>query len=197
MLVKGDLLREIADKNIGNSATSMEKQAIASLVTRLEECNPNPKPLEAPHLLDGNWRLLYTTSRELLGLNNIPLANLGNIYQCVRVKDAKIYNIAELSGLPSLAAIFSVSARFEPQNERRVDVKFNRIVSGFQSLLGYRSPSQFIERIESGKNFRFQAIDFSIPDGNQQGWLDITYLDEDLRVGRGNQGSIFVLDKAS
>ena len=197
MLVKGDLLREIAGKNIGNSATPMEKQAIASLVTRLEECNPNPKPLEAPHLLDGNWRLLYTTSRELLGLNNIPLANLGNIYQCVRVKDAKIYNIAELSGLPSLAAIFSVSARFEPQNERRVDVKFNRIVSGFQSLLGYRSPSQFIERIESGKNFRFQAIDFSIPDGNQQGWLDITYLDEDLRVGRGNQGSIFVLDKAS
>ncbi|MDY6941178.1 MAG: PAP/fibrillin family protein [Cyanobacteriota bacterium] len=197
MLVKGDLLREIAGKKMGILATKIEKQAIASLVTRLEECNPTPNPLEATHLLDGNWRLLYTTSRELLGLDNIPLANLGEIYQYVRVEDAKIYNIAELSGLPLLSAVVSVCARFEPESDRRVTVKFERAISGFQNFLGYQSPKQFIDGIESGKNYRFQAIDFPIPDGNQQGWLDITYLDRDLRIGRGNEGSIFVLDKAS
>ncbi|MBE9039272.1 PAP/fibrillin family protein [Oscillatoriales cyanobacterium LEGE 11467] len=197
MLVKGDLLQAIASKNIGISATKIEKQAIASLVARLEGYNPNPNPLEVPHLLDGNWRLLYTTSRELLGLNNIPLAKLGNIYQCVRIKNAKIYNIAELSGLPYLAAILSVCARFEPQNSQRVNVKFERAISGFQNILGYQSPEQFIDRIESGKNYRFGAIDFLIPDGNQQGWLDITYLDDNLRIGRGNEGSIFILDKVS
>ncbi|HAJ61284.1 MAG TPA: fibrillin, partial [Cyanobacteria bacterium UBA8543] len=26
-------------------------------------------------------------------------------------------------------------------------------------------------------------------------WLDITYLDKDLRIGRGNEGSVFVLTK--
>jgi hypothetical protein len=27
----------------------------------------------------------------------------------------------------------------------------------------------------------------------QTGWLDITYLDEDLRSGRGSEGSVFIL----
>ena len=30
---------------------------------------------------------------------------------------------------------------------------------------------------------------------NNNGWLDITYLDEDLRIGRGNEGSVFVLSR--
>ncbi|MGL4881863.1 MAG: PAP/fibrillin family protein, partial [Waterburya sp.] len=29
----------------------------------------------------------------------------------------------------------------------------------------------------------------------QKGWLDITYLDEDMRIGRGNEGNVFVLTK--
>jgi PAP_fibrillin len=193
MMIKGNLLRELADKNRGINATETDKQFIRSLVAQLEECNPNPKPLEVPQLLDGNWRLLYTTSQELLGLNNIPLFKLGNIYQCVRVGDAKIYNIAEISGLPFLEGIVSVAARFEPVSDRRVNVRFERAISGFQRLMSYESPNSFIEQIESGK--KFAAIDFQITAREQRGWLDITYLDETMRVGRGNEGSIFVLDK--
>jgi PAP_fibrillin len=40
-----------------------------------------------------------------------------------------------------------------------------------------------------------KAIDFNITNRDQKGWLDITYLDDDLRIGRGNQGSVFVLTK--
>jgi hypothetical protein len=118
---------------------------------------------------------------------------LGQIYQCVRTAEAKIYNIAEISGLPYLEGLVSVSARFEPVNERRVNVKFERSISGLQRLLGYQSPSNFIEQIEAGK--KFPAIDFNIESRDQQGWLDITYLDRDLRIGRGNEGSVFVLTK--
>ncbi|NEP29276.1 PAP/fibrillin family protein, partial [Moorena sp. SIO3I6] len=41
----------------------------------------------------------------------------------------------------------------------------------------------------------FPAIEFPINRDIQQGWLEITYLDDDLRIGRGNQGSVFVLTK--
>jgi hypothetical protein len=62
-----------------------------------------------------------------------------------------------------------------------------------QGVIGYQSPDNFIQQIEAGK--KFTAIDFPLNTSQQQGWLDITYLDNDLRIGRGNKGSVFVLTK--
>jgi hypothetical protein len=193
MVSKEELLEAIAGKNRGLLASETDKAAILAVVARLEDRNPTPQPIEATDLLEGNWRLLYTTSNGLLNLGRFPVVQLGQIYQCVRTAEAKIYNIAEISGLPYLEGLVSVSARFEPVNERRVNVKFERSISGLQRLLGYQSPSNFIEQIEAGK--KFPAIDFNIESRDQQGWLDITYLDRDLRIGRGNEGSVFVLTK--
>lgn len=193
MIGKDSLLEAIAGKNRGLLATAADKQAILALVAQLEDRNPTPRPTEAGDLLEGDWRLLYTTSRELLGLDQVPLFKLGQIYQCIRVKDTKVYNIAEIYGLPYLEGIVSVAAEFEPVSERRVQVKFKRSISGLQRLIGYESPDNFIQQIESGK--KFTALDFKIESRDQKGWLDITYLDEDLRLGRGNEGSVFVLTK--
>ncbi|MBO9998727.1 MAG: PAP/fibrillin family protein [Cyanobacteria bacterium SID2] len=201
MLGKDDLLRAIAGKNRGLLATETDKAAILSAVARLEDRNPTPNPLEAAELLDGNWQLLYTTSQELLGIDRFPLYNLGQIYQCVRVRDRKIYNVAELRGIPYLEGMVSVAAAFEPTSNRRVDVKFERFIVGLQRFIfGTTSSSngspvldRFIENIESGQ--RFWALDFKVQPGERSGWLEITYLDKDLRIGRGNVGSVFVLSK--
>lgn len=191
---KSALLEAIAGKNRGLLATETDKQAILAAVAQLEDRNPTPRPIEATELLDGNWRLLYTTSGGLLNIDALPLLKLGQIYQCIRAKEAKVYNIAEVYGLPYLEGIVSVTARFTPLSERRVQVQFQRSISGLQRLIGYQTPSEFIEQIEMGKTF--PAIDFNINSENQQAWLDTTYLDNDLRISRGNQGSVFVLTKA-
>ncbi|MDP8962671.1 MAG: PAP/fibrillin family protein [Cyanobacteriota bacterium] len=193
MVSKAEVLEAIAGTNRGLLATETDKVAILAAVSRLEDRNPTPRPLEATDLLEGNWRLLYTTSNGLLNLGRFPVLQLGQIYQCVRTATTQIYNIAEISGLPYLESLVSVSARFEPVSDRRVNVKFERSISGLQRLIGYQSPSNFIQQIESGK--KFPAIDFGIESRDQQGWLDITYLDNDLRIGRGNEGSVFVLTK--
>lgn len=192
MLAKSSLLQAIALKNRGLLATAADTQAILSSIAQLEDRNPTARPTEAADLLEGDWRLLYTTSRGILGIDGLPLFNLGQVYQCIRVKEAKIYNIAEIYGLPYLEGIVSVTAEFEPVSDRRVMVTFKRSLSGLQRLIDYQSPSNLIAQIEAGKNFT--AIDFSI-NRDQRGWLDITYLDEDLRIGRGNEGSVFVLTK--
>ncbi|NJK27714.1 MAG: fibrillin [Coleofasciculaceae cyanobacterium SM2_3_26] len=195
MLGKAELLELISGKNRGLLASENDKQAILAAIARLEERNPTPRPLEAPELLEGDWRLLYTTSQELLGFDRIPLARLGQIYQCIRTQEAKIFNIAEIYSLPFLEGLISVAARFQPDAEvqQRVQVRFQRFVIGSQRLIGYQSPSPFIADIESGK--KFAAADFTIGDRDQKGWLDITYLDKDMRIGRGNVGSVFVLTK--
>ncbi|MGK7950163.1 MAG: PAP/fibrillin family protein [Xenococcaceae cyanobacterium] len=193
MTKKSELLEAIAGKNRGLLANEIDNVKVLSAIQQLEDLNPTPKPLEAKHLLEGDWRLLYTTSREILGIDRFPLFNLGQIYQCIRPAEAKIYNIAEIVGLPFLEGLVSVAATFEPVSQLRVNVKFERYIVGLQRFFSYQSPAKFIKDIESGK--KFLPLDFSIANRDRLGWLEITYLDEDMRIGRGNQGNVFVLAK--
>ncbi|MEH2407198.1 PAP/fibrillin family protein [Nostoc sp.] len=193
MMAKAALIDAIALTDRGLLATQVQKQAILAAIANLEDFNPTPRPVEASNLLDGNWRLLYTTSKALLNLDRLPFCKLGQIYQCIRVDTASVYNIAEISGLPYLSGLVSVAAKFEPVSDRRVQVKFERSIIGLQRLIEYNSPVTFIQQIEAG--IKFMAIDIAIKSDQQQGWLDITYIDNDLRIGRGNEGSVFVLSK--
>ena len=194
MLRKASLLEAIAGKNRGLLATEQDKQAILIAIANLEDVNPTSSPVEATHLLNGNWRLIYTTSKALLNIDNLPLYKLGQIYQYIRVETNSIYNIAETYGLPFFEGIVSVAAKFEPVSNRRVNVKFERSVIGLQRLIGYTSPESLVEQLEVGK--KLTAIDFPLNSDKQRGWLDITYIDNNLRIGRGNEGSVFVLTKA-
>ncbi|CAN1209993.1 PAP/fibrillin family protein [Tumidithrix helvetica PCC 7403] len=193
MSKKDNLLKAIAPVNRGLQITEVQKIAIFSAVAYLEELNPTPKPTEAAELLTGDWQLLFTTSKDLLGFDRLPLVKLGQIYQCVRAAEGKIYNVAELMSLPLLEGLVSVCASFTVVSDLRVKVNFERFVIGSQRLIGYRNISDFVEILASGKKLR--AIDSKIKNREQRGWLETTYLDDDLRIGRGNEGSLFVLRK--
>ncbi len=196
MLGKAELLDQILPLNRGLKATQAERLAVQAAATRLEDRNPTPEPLAAKARLGGDWLLLYTTSQELLNIDRIPLASLGAIYQCIRLEENRIYNLAEVSGPPFLSGLVAVAARLEPVSNRRVNVRFERGVVGLQKLLGYDGPGQFIATLKAtDKLSLWQGVDFSINTERQSGWLEVTYLDDDLRIGRGNQGSLFVLQK--
>jgi len=196
--LKSDLLQMIADKNRGLLVSETEKVDILTAVEKLEDHNPNQNPLDYPQLLNGDWRLLYTTSKSILGLDNIPLVHLGEIYQCIRTEGTKIYNMAEIIGLPFLEGLVSVSADFETVSSKRVNVQFRRSIIGLQKLLGYFSPKDLIKKIEMGKYFPpfdFNFNTFNLSNNQTQAWLEITYLDANLRISRGNQGNIFILER--
>lgn len=194
MLGKLELLESLAGQKRGILTSPQERQAIQAAIARLEDRNPIADPLTAKEL-EGDWRLLFTTSKDLLGIDRLPLVSLGEIYQCVRFPSQRIYNFAEVNG-PLLSGLVAVSARFEPVSRKRVNVAFERGVIGLQGLLDYQNPSQFIDRLSQGSKLPwFRGIDFDINRQNQQGWLEVTYLDDDMRIGRGNEGSLFVLRK--
>ena len=91
--LKTELKEAIAPQNRGICATADDRAYIASLVARIEALNPTSAPLAAPNLLAGDWRLLYTTSAELLGIDKFPIAQLGNIYQCRAAQAASITSL--------------------------------------------------------------------------------------------------------
>ncbi len=192
---KANLLNAIAPVNRGLQMSENQRKAIFSAVAYLEELNPNPAPTQTPELLDGNWLLLFTTSQELLGIDRFPLYKLGNIYQCLRVAEGKIFNVAEIKGLPLLSGLVSVCANFTVVSEKRVKVNFERLVAGSQTLLDYRDVNSFVDSLRSPNKLpnKLLAIDFQIKREDQKGWLETTYLDQDLRIGRGNESNLFVL----
>lgn len=193
MSAKTQLLKAIAGRNRGLLAQSSDRQIILDAIDHLEDENPTPQPVES-NLLGGDWRLIYTTNSNLLFIDLPPLVRLGQIYQSVRPATGKLYNIAEVvSGFPGLSGLICVSAKFTAVSDKRVDVKFQRWIIGLQNLLDYQSPEELVEKIESGNGLT--ALDLPIDEGNQDNWLDITYLDEDLRIGRGHRGNLFVLTK--
>jgi hypothetical protein len=190
---KANLINAIAPVNRGLQMSENQRKMIFSAVAYLEELNPTPAPTQSPELLDGNWLLLFTTSQELLGIDRFPLYKLGNIYQCLRVSEGKIFNVAEIKGLPLLNGLVSVCANFTVVSDKQVKVNFERLVAGSQTLIGYQDVNSFIDTLRSPK--KLLAIDFQIKREDQKGWLETTYLDQDLRIGRGNEGNLFVLKR--
>lgn len=190
---KDQLLSAIAGRNRGNLAKEPDKVKVLSAIAQLEAENPTPNPIECSNLLHGNWRLLYTTSKDLLRFDQFPFLKSGQIYQCIDTEENKVYNIAEVVGISFLEGVVSVVADFTPASEKRVNVNFKRSIVGLQRFLGYENPTDYIEKIKQGK--KFVPLDFDISNPNSNAWLEITYLDEDLRLARGNQGSVFVLTK--
>lgn len=193
---KTKLLTAIAGKNRGILATESDRQAILAAITELESFNPHPRPLTtAVELLAGDWRLLYTSSKSLLGIDRLPLLKLSDIYQCIRPASSQIYNLAEVSSLlPGVDGLVAIVADFTPVSESRVNVRFKRSLIGLQSLIGYTTPDRTIAAIENGQ--KFTAIDLKIArQTTEPAWLEVTYLDDNLRIGRGNEGNVFVLSK--
>ncbi len=194
MIGKSELLSALEGLDRGIQATDRDRQAVLAAATRLEGYNPTPCPTAAPDKLEGNWLLLYTSSAELLRLGQLPLLNLGPVYQCIRPATASVYNVGEITGLPLLEGLVSVAARFEVVSAQRVNVRFERAVFGLQRLIQYQTLDAYLQRLAAGTE-KFWALDFEIKNREQRGWLEVTYLDDDLRISRGNEGSLFVLRK--
>jgi hypothetical protein len=160
------LNRGAGDENKGISAS--ERADMTSLIERLETMSPIADPLAAPQL-NGRWQLAYTTSPSILGINK-KTRPVGPIYQTLDVPTLSARN-DEVVRLPlGLRIPRFVKAELVPDMDvkSKVTVRFRRF--GIGPL-----------RISAPKS----AV----------GELDTTYLDDTLRVSRGDKGNIFVLFK--
>ena len=145
---------------------------IEQLITALER--NQPADLGSPAALgqlEGVWELRWSSSRQPYLAVGSWLENL----QCLAPSQGRGMNLLRLAGpLSSLAGI-AVEASIQVQSQQRVEVRFQRG--------GWLGPALGGSRLQW-----LRAVTQSYP-----AWLDITVLDDDLRICRGNAGTLFAL----
>ncbi|WP_414549563.1 PAP/fibrillin family protein [Anabaena sp. CCY 0017] len=191
MQTKSNLSSPLTDLKLDKTSAA----EIAQLATELENCNPHPQPLlNAISLLNGAWKLLYSTAREIRSLDSLPLGlQLGEVYQVIDVNNTLFFNLAFVKHpLGIVSAYVKVTASFAPATDnlsplphQRINVNFDKRYLSIQKIFGFDTPQLN----------PFKVIPANGPKGRVP-TLDITYLDETFRIGRGGDGSLFILSKA-
>ncbi|MEA5554825.1 PAP/fibrillin family protein [Anabaena cylindrica UHCC 0172] len=193
-------IKNIQTKDDGSPVTNLklDKTLVAEieqLTTELESLNPHPQPLiHATNLLEGAWQLQYSTAREIRSLDSLPLGlRIGKVYQVINVANKLFFNLAQvqhplklISGYVKVTASFELALDTSGLADKRINVDFDKRYLAIEKIVGINTP----------KLNPFKVVAANNPQG-RIATLDITYLDETLRIGRGGDESLFILIKAN
>lgn len=188
--IQSKLGSPLSDRDLSDT----DNQQIQSLCETLEANNPNLYPLlHKPHLLDGVWQLHYSTAREIRALSGLKWGlQVGKVYQVINLAHQSFYNLALVEHqLNLISGYVLVTATFEAHKEdilpnKRLNINFDRRYLAISKLGGLSTPQLTPFKVVSARN----------PVGRIP-IFDITYLDEQLRIGRGGDGSLYVLSKST
>lgn len=165
------------------------RASIDALAAAVEVASPVAAPIaRLDDLLNGRWRLLYTTltilgrrrSRLSLSTASKPgFVSLGELYQNVEAATGVAESVVQFRVMGRVEGAFAITASFTPQSDRRVGV----------AATGSSLTPPGLEKM-LGENVGLLTQIF-----DPTGWLDVTYLDDDYRLGRDDKGHLFVLQK--
>ncbi|XP_068645041.1 plastid-lipid-associated protein, chloroplastic [Aristolochia californica] len=216
--LKKALIDSVYGTDRGLKATSETRAEIVELITQLEAKNPTPAPTDALTLLNGKWILAYTSFSALLPLlgRGLPLVKVEEISQTIDSENFTVQNSVQFAG-PLATTSLTTNAKFEVTSPKRVQIKFEEGIVGTPQLtdsivvpdnvefLGQKIDlSPFKGIISSVQDTAYSVaktissqppLKIPITNTNAQSWLLTTYLDEELRISRGDAGSVFVLVK--
>ncbi len=122
--------------------------------------------------LKGIWALRWSTSRAPF-LNYSPLVDNFQILDPINLN---ALNLLKPKGIKSILGT-GIVAKLKALNEKQIGVRFT-----YAGLIGPNIGQKKIKALTKIKT-------------EQKGWLEITFLNEDLRICRGDKGTLFILKK--
>ena len=155
-------------KLLKNNTRSKE---ILLLATKLENESSFSLNKDSENL-KGIWELRWSSS-------NAPFLNYSPIFDNLQILDPKKLNAMNLLKPRGIQSIIGtgIIAKLNPINDIRIGVKFTHA-----GLIGPKLGLNKIKALAQIKR-------------DQKGWLDITYLSDQIRICRGDKGTLFVLKK--
>eukprot|EP00904_Undaria_pinnatifida_P009657 jgi/Undpi1/5821/HiC_scaffold_2.g01095.m1 len=192
--LKGRLLKRAAGVNRGLNCREEEQKEFVDIIERLEAQNPNTTPnygfSDGTSILSGEWKLIFTSALDVLSLGLLPGIDVGQVFQNISEDGTEIANIVDLQ--PKAAPVFE---RFMGITSARLKVLAASSVEGDRRItLSFRS-SQYSPQTLLGRDVSatLPPLKFSLPQIPGAGWVDTTFIDDDIRVARAFGGNLFVL----
>lgn len=195
--LKTQLLQHIENVGLQQSLFPISNEPIDKIVQKLEEINPIPYPLQSNYIsfLFGNWELIYA-SRGTVVTRQIAL--IPDFWGGIKIK--RVWQTLVVESDRKISA--SNSAKLElfllgewqlqaeglwkwDRDEQTANVSFNSF--SIQAI----KPFGF-------SNLSFTELKIPVVEFLQKEALWITsYLDEEIRIGRGATGNLFVFRRNS
>ncbi|KAH7445493.1 hypothetical protein KP509_01G011500 [Ceratopteris richardii] len=189
------LIKAVANTNRGKNTTPEERKRIFEMIMELENLNPAENPVNSPYL-SGYWSLLYTAPVDEIKSDKYAGTQEGPFLARVKplafgsVRQTRSSQVIDVErGIAKNIADFTFLGR-----------------NGTLTIQGKASPSQVVGKERVRLDVTFDSFSVKIGDWtfptislqwiNPQGWVDTTFLDQDMRVGRGDKGSVFVSVRA-
>uniref|UniRef100_A0A7S1TKL5 Plastid lipid-associated protein/fibrillin conserved domain-containing protein n=1 Tax=Erythrolobus australicus TaxID=1077150 RepID=A0A7S1TKL5_9RHOD len=174
----------------GRTTAESVRKEVLELVDILERSASTSTDRVTPQALDGDWRCFYTTRESSASPIQRLVVGAGadvvpEIYQTVSLSTSRrhVSNKACFEtplGKVVLHVIATVTG-VEPSPANRLQLKFTEA---------------FFELEKGTSGFRLPyPVPFRLLGKKACGWLDVTYLEGNLRISRGNKGTIFVLSR--
>ncbi|XP_052204247.1 fibrillin-5, chloroplastic [Diospyros lotus] len=184
--IKAHLYQQLQGINRGIFGVPIAKKSeIEASVRLLESTNPTPEPTRFLEKVGGCWKLIYSTitilgpKRTKLGLRDF--ISLGDFFQTIDVTEGKAVNVVlfNVRGLNIFNGQLEIEASFKIASKSRVNIKYEKSTI---------TPDQLMNVFR--KNYQILLGIF-----NPEGWLEITYVDDTLRIGRDDKGNFFILER--
>ena len=181
---KASVLRATSGTARGRLTTASERAAILVEIYKLEEMNRAERPAYSP-LINGAWALVYqnplveeenpeTVEGPFLSLFQPltrGLVSTKSNLQRINVEAGSIENLAEFALLGRITGYLNIHGSAVKISDSRIEVGFIDCELKIGSLRPLTIPLQWVKA---------------------RGWVETTFIDETLRIGRGDKGSVFV-----
>jgi len=191
-LLKTELLQQLSALSFQQAIFPNSEPPIDNIIQKLEEINPTLQPLNSQNqaLLSGEWQLIYASNgtvvtRQVATIPDWTGIQIKDVYQILNCSDTGIEtsNCAEIE-LP-LFGKWKIQASGIwkcDRDEKMALVSFDGF--GFQAKKLFNLPFDLPElKIPVLEILRNEAV-----------WIT-SYLDEEIRVGRGKTGNLFLFRK--
>lgn len=204
-------LKQKLEESLQRTDTNLNEESLG-IVAELESRNPTPQPALREDLWAGPFQMLNSSMNNLLYRGcqvtlgratfnafkpNSLLLTMEEVYNDVHVHGSDAYNvlipftIAE-PGVPQLKGVLFNEARISPSSDTRLNVEF----------LG----STLMPRDDTVDLGTWLEVFGKVNDMDERGvcrvvlppakgWLDVTYLDDNYRITRGNFGTLVIVKR--